>query len=262
MSRKSVLLGIAILLALLAVVTTTLALLARHEPERYGRLRLPPGPERTDHSKQFVTEFFKVINGIKNSDAWDVEFTEAQINSYLDEDFITSNVKDTVCPDGTSEPRVALDDGKMRLFFRYGKEPWQTVISLQIRAWLPKQEPNVIALEIQGLRAGALPIISQSLLEHVCKAARKNEIDVTWYRHEGNPVALLRFQSGPRPTVQLQRLELHQGKLRIGGCPRDDSRAQAVDRSQESGVRSQGFGAEVPRIRLPFSSSLGMTPGR
>ena len=65
---------------------------------------------------------------------------------------------------------------------------------------------------------GSLPVSAQSLLERVSEAARRQDIEVTWYRHEGNPVALLRFQANqPRPTVRLEKLELQEGLLVIGG---------------------------------------------
>jgi hypothetical protein len=76
---------------------------------------------------------------------------------------------------------------------------------------------NVICLEILGRKAGAMPVSAQSLLELISEQARK-DIEVTWYRHEGNPVALLRFQNDrARPTFQLRRLELRQGMITIGG---------------------------------------------
>src|SRR5262249_46802823 len=80
------------------------------------------------------------------------------------------------------------------------------------------QETNVVALELQGLHAGSLPVGAQSFLDRVSEAARRQEIDITWYRHENNPVALLRFQANQRrPTVRLEKLELHDGLLLVGG---------------------------------------------
>jgi hypothetical protein len=43
---------------------------------------------------------------------------------------------------------------------------------------------------------------------------------VALYRHNGNPVALLRFQSDKmRPTAQLRCLELRPGMITVGGAP-------------------------------------------
>jgi hypothetical protein len=40
---------------------------------------------------------------------------------------------------------------------------------------------------------------------------------VAWYRHNGNPVALLRFPNDSRSGVQLLQLELGSGKLTLVG---------------------------------------------
>jgi hypothetical protein len=123
-----------------------------------------------------------------------------------------------------SDPRVAVEADHIRLAFRYGCPPWSTVITIDFRAWLPTHEPNVVALELQRLRAGALPIVAQSLLERVSEAARRNDIEVRWFRHNGHPVALLRFQAAqPRPTAKLQRLELQAGRLVVGGRALEDA---------------------------------------
>jgi hypothetical protein len=227
MSRRSVLLGLGILVLLAGIVVGVLYLLVRHEPEHYRRLALPPGPERKQLADQFYAEFFELINGIANHQWWDVEFTEEQINSYLDDTFITSNVSDRSLPRGVREPRVALEPGHIRLFFRYGAEPWQTVVSINLKVWLPREEPNVVALELESMRAGALPLVGHSLRDLIAECAQRNDIGITWYRRQSNPVAVLRFQTSPRPTVQLQRLEVTQGKLRIAGRSLDDNPLRA-----------------------------------
>jgi hypothetical protein len=219
MTRKSVLFGVGGVALLLGSVASALALLVLHEPGFYTRSALPPGPVRKQHSKAFVAEFSHLFNGIYNLyPEWYGTFTDAQINSYLEEDFLASGNAEKVLPEGISAPRVVIEPDKIRLAFRYGSEPWSTIISIDLRVWLAPKEPNVVALELQGLHAGSLPISAQSLLEHISEVARRNNIDPTWYRHNGNPVVLLRFQSDqPRPTVQLRKLELHQGMLRVVG---------------------------------------------
>src|SRR5205085_3485708 len=111
--------------------------------------------------------------------------------------------------------------------------PWSTVISLDFRIWLVPKEPNLVAMEFQALHAGALRISAQSLLEHVYEAARQRNIDVSWYRHNGNPVALLRFQSDRiNPTFQMQRLELRPGMLVISG--------RSIEATPHAGVPTAG----------------------
>ncbi len=102
----------------------------------------------------------------------------------------------------------------------------------------------MLAIEVLARRAGALPISSQSVVDALIdlanrhnaeavldhKAEPKREalfggdqagprnIDVTGYRHEGHPVALIRFQADQaHPTMHLPMLCAEPGKLRVTG---------------------------------------------
>jgi hypothetical protein len=142
---------------------------------------------------------------------------------------VLSNLAEKILPDGVSAPRIAIDPDKIRLAFRYRVGPLNTIISIDMRVWLAtKREPNVIGLELQGLHAGAVPIAAQSLLEQISETARQNGIEVIWYRHNGNPVALLRFQADqPHPTIQFTKLQLHSGQIVLEGQSLDINSARA-----------------------------------
>jgi hypothetical protein len=219
MSRKSILLGIGLLLLVTSSVSAGLVFLVRHEPDFYRRCALPPGVERQQRSKEFTQEFSTHLLGaiVSHNELWEATFSEEQINSYFDEDFIHSGLN-VILPPGISAPRVAVEGDKVRLAFRYGTGGWSTIVSLDIRMWLITNEPNVVALEVEGLHAGSLPISAQSLLDRVEEMAHQNHIQVNWYRHNGNPVALLRFQADrPRPTVHLQLLRIQDHQITVGG---------------------------------------------
>ncbi len=219
MSRKSLLLALGVLLLLTGGTGGTLALLVRHEPEFYRKAAVAPGEDRKKLSKNFQTQFGYMMTYIINYEdkKWDAEFTEEQINSYLEEDFLRSGITGKSFPEGISEPRVAIEDGKFRLAFRYGKPPWSTVVSFDVRCWLAAKEPNVVALRLEGRSAGLLPFSAQSILDSFFDTLRRQDVEVTWYRHEGKPVALLRFQPGRKTaTVQLRQLKLVPGRIVIG----------------------------------------------
>lgn len=229
MSRKSFFLGIGIALVLVSGVGAGLSLLVRHEPTFYQRCDVPPGEQRQKASTTFYAECLRLGEGILNKRQWFATFTAEQINSYFAEDYLCLPLEARMLPETIHEPRIAIEPDKIRLAFRYGTERWNTVVSIDLRVWLAPREPNVVALELQGLHAGSLPISAQSLLEGISETARQQNIQVTWYRHNGNPVALLRFQPySSRPTFQLQRLELHQGMIVIAGRSIDPTPATAV----------------------------------
>ncbi len=243
MRRKSVLLGVAILLLVGCAVLAVLALLARQEPEFYRAAQVPPGPVRTNQSKTFQGEIVQLTQYIINHEpVWRCTFTEAQLNSYFEEDFLRSGVAGLLLPEGVTDPRVVLEKDKVRLAFRYGTPPWSTVISIDFRIWLAPKQYNVVVLELQSMHAGSLPVSAQSLLEQLSEALRKRNVEVTWYRHNSNPTAVLRFQTdAPRPTVQLRRLEVNQGTLTIvGGSVEAGPAARQASGPKPAGTAPQG----------------------
>jgi hypothetical protein len=216
MTRRSFLVGLGLFVLLACAAGSTLVLLVRHEPRPYLQAELPPGADRKRLSEDFLREFFAVCNSVGGEGGWSGHFTQEQINGYLEEDFLAQSRG--LLPDGISEPRVVIEPDRLRLAFRYGSGFWSTVISIDLNIWLPRNEPNVVALRLEGFHAGALPISAQSLLERISETARQNGVDVNWYRHQGHPVALLRFQADKaRSTLQLRGVQLSRGEITILG---------------------------------------------
>jgi hypothetical protein len=216
MRRKTILLGLGLLLPL-GGMGAALFFLAEREPEFYRDSTLPAGKERTKKSGEFLGTFNDLYQSITTDRVWQASFHEKSINSFFEEQFVPSGLAEKVLPEGFTEPRLAIEPDKIRLAFRYQAGPLSTVISIDLGIWLTK-EPNVVALELKGLHAGALPISAQSLLDRISETARQNNLEVTWYRYRGNPVALLRFQADQeRPTYRLDRLVLHKGQIVIHG---------------------------------------------
>jgi hypothetical protein len=221
MRRRSLFLALLVVVALVGLVAATLALLVRHEPTYYRRAAIPRSKQRYDWSRGFCEEFTQLCNALQRDDIpWSAQFAAEQINGFLQEEFVDSGIDEKMLPDKVSDPRVAIDTDRFRLGFRYGYGSWSAIITIDMRLWVAQGEPNTVGLELVSLHAGALRINAQSLLEHVSEAARRSGVDVSWYRHDGHPVALLRFgPDQPRTTVHLRHVELQPGRLVIqGGC--------------------------------------------
>jgi hypothetical protein len=217
-SQRSVFLAVALVLLLAAGGAAVLLVLARREPDWYAAAATTPGPERVAQSRAFKDAFCRLCNGAKREREWGATLTDAQVNSYFEEDFVGEGYDRLLLPEGISRPRVRFEEDRLRLAFHYGRGLRSSVVSIDLRVWLPPPEPNVVALELEGFHAGALPISAQSLLEKIAEVARKNNIDVNWYRHRGHPVALLRFQPDqPRPTFQLRAVQLTDNTLLVQG---------------------------------------------
>ncbi len=220
MSRKKFILLVGIPVVLLIAGGTALFLLVKHRPAFYVESAVPPGKQRKELSSRCFGLLTRLSgNIIDGKGKWEVTFTQDEINSFFAEDFLRWGDADDLRRQGISEPRVVFDGDRIRLAFQYGSRPlWRTVVTFNVRAWLARGEVNVVALEILDRTAGAVPISAQSILDQIAEAAERNNIKLTWYRHNGNPVAVLRFQTNPlRPRAQLQTLRLVDNKLTIGG---------------------------------------------
>jgi hypothetical protein len=220
--------------------------LVRREPDWYAEAAQPPGPQRQANSRRFATGFYQMLAGISGGSEWGGDFTNQDINAYLEEDFVQSGLAAQVLPEGISEPRCVFEPNRIRLAFRYGGAAFNTVVSIDLRPWLAKHEPNVLCLELEAFHLGALPLSVQSILEHISEMGRQYGIDISWYRNPetGKPVAVLRFQADkPHPTLELSSIYLGQGQLTIRG------------KSNDTAPRSEPSPASQPAPSAPSSPS-------
>jgi hypothetical protein len=229
MRRRAFLGVIAIIVLLLSTASTALALLVHHVPAYYARNDLPEGPLRQCHCREFVSQSSNLWNLMAGDQAWKLEFTQDQFNSYLQEEDDQPTAQIVEIPESVHDIRVAMEDDRLRVGFRYGAGWWSSIITVEFRVWLVAHKTNLVALELIAFRAGALPLGTQTMLDYIAEAARRENIEVTWFRSQGHPVALLQFQANqPRPTFQLQRLEVHPGRLVIACSPVRDGAPPAA----------------------------------
>lgn len=218
MRRRSILALVFILTSFVLSAGTALALLLHHVPTFYRENAIAAGSGRECQSRECERRAQEVWNTMENGLPWEQQFLQAELNSYLQHDESHTIGGLVELPEAVSDVRVAFDDDLIRVGFRYGHDRWSSVISVDFRVWLVAKKPNVVALELVSFRAGAIPLGTQVMLDYVSEAARHLNIDVTWYRNHGHPVALLQLQANqPRPTIVLRRLEVKAGRLIVAG---------------------------------------------
>jgi hypothetical protein len=194
--------------------------LVRHVPAYYRDAMPPSGKERQRQAAKFASDFATFYQDVTYNRQWSAHFGQQAINSFFAEQLVPSGLR--IVPEGLADPRLLVRDDGFRLGLRYHWGPLDTILSIDMRVWLAAGEINVVALELQGLHVGALPISAQSLLERISEKARENAIEVTWYRYHGNPVALLRFQADQElPTYQLEHIALKNHEVTVWGRSSD-----------------------------------------
>lgn len=190
-----------------------------YQPRFYRDAIVSPGPEREQASRECEKRYLNIGQCIINRyPEWGDVLTTQQINSFLQEDFLKGFGGDQNLPDGFHDLRLEIIGDHIRLGCRYGQGWRSTILNVELKMWLVADEVNLVAMEITTIRAGAIPVSPQLIMNHITDEAHRMNIDVTWYRNGGNPVAILKLQADQvRPNYQLQRFELQEGKMVIVG---------------------------------------------
>jgi hypothetical protein len=245
MSRRSFFATLSCVLLSLGILAIMLAGLLRYQRPWYKQAAMPPGPARHKYSEEFTTECIDMFANIDDGREWTAHFTDVQINSYIEEDFRQQGIESHLLPEGITEPRIVFDPERIHLAFRYGKGLFSTVITVDLHVWMVPQEQNVVALELEGFHAGALPISARSLLEQMSEVGRSNGIGVNWYRDPktGHPVAVLRFQEDQqRAKWVLSALRLEAGAIIFGGRSPDAPPAPTKNINAAAAIGLQPLG--------------------
>lgn len=226
MRRKSVLLTLLILVVTVALVGGGFAAAVKHEPDFYTALPTVTGYDATERSSRLVTHVQDLKNDIRSKADWGAQFTADDLNCFFRENLTETGGLVGVLPQNCHSPRVQIEGETIRVGLRYGTGSVSAVLWLELKAWLVKDEVNLVAVELCGLNAGGLPIGCQSLLDTISEAAHDSNVEVTWYRNNGNPVGLFRFYADQiRPTTQITTLRVADGSITVAGRTKQETPA-------------------------------------
>ena len=220
MFRRSRLAALLLLVGGVGVCLGGLYYLAKREPDFYNRAPADPdGFETRERAAQLLTRVQDLKNEIRSRYEWGETFTAEDLNCFFVQNMGHKGGLASLLPEGVHSPRVAIDGDRLKIGFKYGAGFWSTVVWVELKVWLVKDEPNLVAVEVCDLRTGSLPVGSQSVLDSISESAREWNIDVTWYRNGSNPVGLFRFFANQvgQPSSQILTLEVKDGKITVAG---------------------------------------------
>ncbi|HEY2156918.1 MAG TPA: hypothetical protein VGH33_14905, partial [Isosphaeraceae bacterium] len=79
-------------------------------------------------------------------------------------------------------------------------------------------EDNVVSLTLEKIRAGALPVPAERIIQSLTEQARKNWLIVTWSKDGDLPVATIRYRADKaRDDVVLERIRIREGQIKLSG---------------------------------------------
>lgn len=199
---------------LTAAVPAILWLGLTYRPDFYRQLAEMPAERRHEKAEQFVAQSLRLRNDIVNEPKWEAVFTDEEVNAWLAEDLVT-HFADQI-PPGVRDPRVMFENDRVTLAFQYEEGPVMSVVWVVLGVSVPR--PNELALTIEKIRAGVLPVPAEQILDRITAFARSRGIEVAWSHVQGRPVATIRYTpDSNRRDVILELVEISQGKIRLWG---------------------------------------------
>lgn len=209
----------------LAMVPPLLWLGLTYKPAAYRRVKraeLTPG-QRQARAKHFVAQGLQLRNDVVNERRWEARFSDDEVNAWLAEELLTT-FADQVPPE-IHDPRLLFDDDRATLIFEVDRGPIRTVVTVQARARVP--EDNTVALTIEKVHAGILPLPPDQFVRQIDDQAARHGLEIRWGRDGRSPVAFLQYRSEPdKNGFVLERIQLLEGQLRMSGRS-DPSRGKA-----------------------------------
>lgn len=212
-----------------------------HEPDFYRNMNSLTAERRRQEARQFLAQSMQLRNDIINEERWEAVFSDQEVNAWLAEDLV-KQFADQI-PSGVRDPRVAFEPDRVTLAFRLDEGRIRAVVWVVMQVRVP--EPNVVALTIEKIRAGIMPVPADQILERIAAHARERGIAVHWEREGGLPVAKLSYQPHlDRRDIVLEHFQTLDGYVRLTG------RSEATGQLARLGLPSGRFlQANFPRKR-------------
>ena len=223
-SARRWIVGLALFGALAAGLAATLWAGLTYRPDFYRTLLTLDPAQRQQRAGEFVSRSSQLRNDIVNESRWEAVFTADEINAWLAEDLVRE-FADRI-PAGVSDPRVLLEPDRVTLAFTRQDAGVESVVWAVVR--LRVVGPNEVALTIEKVRAGALPIPTDSFFGRFQNRGTEFGLRLAWSKDGDSPVATLRYEPEPdaRPVV-LESIQVADGWIRLAGHTGAGAQAQA-----------------------------------
>ncbi len=214
------------ILGIVAAVVMLLAGLAwwaiTWEPPFYhSASQLPPDSDTVRKlSKAMTQQVMQFADEIRNEPTFEADFTEEQVNAWLADELERKHSR--LLPKEMGRPRVHFSDRQFEIACQYRHDVVTTVASGTVSAWVT--DDHLLALEVDSLRAGRIPLPIASILEPLVRQLRSQNRRAEWRQVNGHEVLVVDLlgvddggRGGDKVDRVLETVELKPGVIRLKG---------------------------------------------
>lgn len=203
----------------------------KYVPDFYANAKSPEASSAVAKQRlEAEVEQFKL--DIAKRGSWRAAFSDQQLNAWLAEELPAKFPR--LAKLGAKEPRIMIDGDRIFAAVQFQHGRIDAVISCEVEVELTHQ-PNMLALRLSNLRAGALPLPLHKFLKGITRESARGGLDVRWDMTDTGPVALVTVPSeDPRYVYQpavVESVHLVRGAMYLSGHVGES----AVDSFQPSG---------------------------
>ncbi|MEM9587536.1 MAG: hypothetical protein AAGA03_09660 [Planctomycetota bacterium] len=210
--------GFGVMSILVGLISLWAVRQTRHVPEFYANATEADPVELERSRDEMVAAVDRLREQAGRIGSWDASFSDQRINAWLTKELPRKFPR--LLAKGARDPRVVIEDGKILAAVRYESSQLDTVISCEVAVELT-EEPNMLAVRLHHLKAGALPLPLSQFLKGISTEAARGELDIRWDQTEEGPVALVTIPSEhplyvSKPVV-IESVRLEPGWLKLSG---------------------------------------------
>jgi hypothetical protein len=206
-------------LVVLAIVTVWVIYHAsRQEPKFYQEALKVEPLRQAKAGHEFEHQVLELRNEARAYGTWEANFSAEQINAWLAVN-LPGKFPEAL-PPGVEDPRVAIEDGLIRVAARFRDESVTTVLSFALEVQLT-EESNTLAIRVCDVRAGALPVPMSAWLEKLQARIQQTKLNIRWSQSDGDPVAIAEIPAHhpdkPNQMIVLDSVAIESGSVQLAG---------------------------------------------
>lgn len=197
------------------VVAGSFRLAVQHVPDFYAEALAKPVEAQRLESDECVAQAAALASTVRKKSTWSGTFTEEQINGWMAVDLAENHAQSL--PKGVSEPRIRLTPGAARVAWKWRRDGWESICSVTFDVSLVG--PHEVAVRLKSIKAGALPLPLNQVLDTIRKAAADAQVHLRWMQQNGDPVAIVTLppiEEG-KFEIDLDTLAIEDGQLVLAG---------------------------------------------